>query len=398
MCDAHRDKANSLSESPDGTNSLASNDTSGDDTLDDFFIDRAIDLAWMAAGKTQRNPLVGALVVKDGRILGAGYHRKYGEDHAETIALERAGETARGSTLYVTLEPCAHVGNTPPCVDHVIESGVTRVVIPTLDPDDRVYGRGVRMLRERGISVDVGARADRALLLNMAYFKAKLGLGPAVTLKIAVTLDGKIASRPGKRDDITGSDARRMVHRLRAVHDGVLIGIETFVTDSPQLDCRLLDSVDPPVPIVIDGGLKFPDAHPWLDRRQAVILTAEEASKEREATLVRAGARVIRCRTRGASIDVAAAVAGLHEHGIPSVLVEGGGKVFSSFAEAGVWDGMFVFVSPALFGPEGVGLADRVVGRKNLGARFAGASLLSEDIVVSFINAKTRSAVLERLS
>jgi len=253
------------------------------------------------------------------------------------------------------------------------------------------------MLRERGIRVDVGARADRALLLNMAYLKAKLGLGPAVTLKIAVTLDGKIASRPGKRDDITGSHARMMVHRLRAVHDGVVIGIETFFTDSPQLDCRLLDSVDPPVPVVIDGGLKFPDAHPWLARRRAVILTAEEASKEREATLVRAGARVIRCRTKGSAIDIAAAVAELHGRGVSSVLVEGGGKVFSSFAEAGVWDGMFVFVSPALFGPDGVGLADRVVGREDLGARFAGASLFLEDVVVSFINAKTRGALLERL-
>jgi diaminohydroxyphosphoribosylaminopyrimidine deaminase/5-amino-6-(5-phosphoribosylamino)uracil reductase len=376
---------------------LSSNDVTGNYTVDDFFVDRAIDLAWMAAGKTQPNPLVGAVVAKDGRILGVGYHPEYGEDHAETIALERAGESARGSTLYVTLEPCAHHGNTPPCVDQVIESGVSRVVIPTLDPDDRVNGRGVRVLREHGIGVDIGTRADRALLLNMAYFKEKLGLGSAVALKIAVTLDGKIASRPGKRDDITGSDSRRMVHRLRAVHDGVLVGIETFVTDSPRLDCRLLDSVKPPVPIVLDAELKFPDAHPWLRERGAVILTTENAPEERGATLTRSGARVIRCRTKGSSVDIAAAVAELRGRGISSVLVEGGMRVFSSFAEAGVWDAMFVFVSPVLFGPEGVGLADRAVGRKDLGARFAGASIVSGDILVSFINEKTRSTLREHL-
>ncbi len=396
VCEAHRDKSRPLSDIDE--RALASVGTNGEYSVDDFFVDRAIDLAWMAAGKTQPNPLVGALVVKDGKILGEGYHAKYGEDHAETIALERAGESARGSTLYVTLEPCAHVGNTPPCVNQMISSGVSRVVIPTLDPDERVNGRGVRMLRERGIRVDVGTRAERALLLNLAYFKAKLGLGPTVTLKIALTLDGKIASRPGKRDEITGVEARRMVHRLRAVHDGVLIGIDTFTADSPRLDCRLLESVDPPVPIVIDGGLKFPDAHPWLDRRRAVIVTSERASHDREAALVRAGARVIRCTTKESAIDVAAAVAGLHERGVSSVLVEGGRKVFTSFAEAGVWDGMFLFISPALFGPEGVGLADRAVGRENLGARFAGASLFSGDVVVSFINERTRSAILDRLS
>ena len=398
MCDAHRDKTVPLSDIPESVDRVTSFGADGGCRIDEFFIDRAIDFAWMAAGKTQPNPLVGALVVKDGRILGEGYHQKYGEDHAESIALERAGESARGGTLYVTLEPCAHTGNTPPCVDEVISNGVGRVVIPTLDPDERVNGRGVRMLRERGIQVDIGVRSDRALLLNMAYFKSKLGLGPAVTLKIAMTLDGKIASRRGQRDDITGTEARRMAHRLRAVHEGVLIGIETFVTDSPQLDCRLLDSVDPPVPVVIDGSLKFPGRHPWLDRRQMVILTSKDAPEEREAALVRAGARVVRCGTSESAIDIAEAVAELEKRGVSSVLVEGGRKVFSSFVEAGVWDGMFLFVSPVLFGPDGVGLADRAVGKENLGARFAGASVVSGDVVVSLISEKTRSAILDRLS
>ncbi|MEJ2722023.1 MAG: bifunctional diaminohydroxyphosphoribosylaminopyrimidine deaminase/5-amino-6-(5-phosphoribosylamino)uracil reductase RibD [bacterium] len=144
-------------------------------TLDDYFLDRAIDLAWLGAGGTHPNPLVGAIVVKDGRIVGVGYHQKYGEAHAETIALDRAGKAARGATLYVTLEPCAHEGNTPPCADQVLKSGVRRVVIPTLDPDERVNGRGVRILRDGGVEVEVGRCVERAMLLNMVYFKRALG-------------------------------------------------------------------------------------------------------------------------------------------------------------------------------------------------------------------------------
>jgi diaminohydroxyphosphoribosylaminopyrimidine deaminase/5-amino-6-(5-phosphoribosylamino)uracil reductase len=367
-------------------------------SIDEHFVDRAIDLAWVAAGKTQPNPLVGAVVVKDGKVLGTGYHRRYGEDHAETIALESAGEEARGSTLYVTLEPCAHQGNTPPCVDQIIASGVARVVVPTLDPDQRVNGKGMRTLRENGIRADVGPGSERALLLNLPYFKSKLGLGPAVTLKMAVTLDGKIASRHGGRDDITGIESRRMVHRLRAIHEGVLIGIDTFTTDSPRLDCRLLDGVKPPVPVLIDSDLEFPAENPWLAERGVFILTASEPPRQKADALSKAGARVIPCETRGRRIDIAAAVEALHRAGMASVLVEGGARVFSSFAESGAWDGMFVFVSPGLFGPDGVGLADRAIDPAGLGAVFAGASRVGGDVMLSYIKETTKAALLSRLS
>jgi diaminohydroxyphosphoribosylaminopyrimidine deaminase/5-amino-6-(5-phosphoribosylamino)uracil reductase len=392
-----RDNAKTPRGSRDRADTQLRSGVGGEHTVDDYFLDRAIDLAWMGAGQTQPNPLVGAVVVKDGEILGEGYHPRYGEDHAETIALERAGGAVRDSTLYATLEPCAHQGNTPPCADQVIESGVSRVVVPTLDPDDRVNGRGVRMLRERGIRVEVGRRAERAMLMNMAYLKTKLEMGPAVTLKIAVTLDGKIASRPGKRDEITGQDARAMVHRLRAVHDAVLVGIETVLTDAPRLDCRFLDRVNPPVPVVLDSDLRLPTPHTWLAERRAIVVTSAEASKEKEDALLRSGARVIRCAKKGDSIDVAEAVAGLHEKGVSSLLVEGGGRVFSSFVDAGVWDGMFVFVSPTLFGPDAVGLADRALEREDVGAVFAGASFHSGDVLLSYINTKTRDALRGRL-
>lgn len=399
VCDTTRDNAKDSTESSSRprSGSDVTEETRFEDSVDDYFIDRAIDLAWMGAGKTQPNPLVGAVVVKDGRVLGSGYHPRYGEDHAETIALESAGAAARGSTLYVTLEPCTHHGNTPPCVDHVIRSGVSRVVMCTGDPDERVNGRGVRALRERGVRVDIGRRGERAMLLNMAYFKAKLGLGPAVALKIAVTLDGKIASAPGRRDEITGRESRVMAHRLRAVHDGVMVGIDTVLTDSPRLDCRLLDGVRNPVPIVMDSDLRFPASHPWLEGRSPVIVTTAEPPVEKERALARRGARIVRCRGEKGSIDIGHAVAALDEAGVSSLLVEGGGKVFSSFADAGAWDGMFVFVSAAIFGPEGVGAADRAIPRAPLGPVLAGVSRLDEDVLLGFISAKTRRMLRERL-
>jgi diaminohydroxyphosphoribosylaminopyrimidine deaminase/5-amino-6-(5-phosphoribosylamino)uracil reductase len=366
-------------------------------SVDRHFIGEAIDLAWLAAGKTQPNPLVGAVVVKGGEVLGAGYHARYGEEHAETIALARAGDAARGSTLYVTLEPCAHHGNTPPCVDQIIASGVSRVVVPTLDPDPRVNGGGIRALRENGIRADVGVGAERALLLNLPYFKSKLGLGPAVTLKIAVTLDGKIASTPGRRDDITEEKSQRMAHRLRAIHDAVLVGIETVVVDTPRLDCRLLDGIKPPSPVVIDPDLRFPANHPWLGGREVFVVTLPGAPEDRMRALAKKGARVIRCAASGRRFDIAAAVDELYRAGVKSVLVEGGARVFSSFAASGAWDAMFVFVSPILFGPGGVGLSDRALERAGLGAVFAGATHAEGDVLLGYVSEKSRAELLSRL-
>ncbi|UCG52514.1 MAG: bifunctional diaminohydroxyphosphoribosylaminopyrimidine deaminase/5-amino-6-(5-phosphoribosylamino)uracil reductase RibD [Candidatus Latescibacterota bacterium] len=367
-------------------------------TVDDYFVDRAIDLAWLGVGRTHPNPLVGALVVKDGRILGVGYHQRYGEEHAETIALDRAGEAAKGATLYVTLEPCTHQGNTPPCVDHVLQSGVSRVVISTLDPDHRVNGRGVQILRKHGVEVDLGRRAERALLLNMGCFKRVMGLGMTVTLKMAATLDGRIASRAGSRDDITGEEARRFVHRLRAAHDGILVGINTVLVDSPRLDCRLLDSVEPPPAVVLDTHLKFPLASSWLDgNRTVVLITGPDAGHQKAKDLEEAGAHVVRCRTEGDRVELGDAIRSLLDRGMNSLLVEGGGELFSSFVDAGEWDGLFMFFSPALFGPDGVGLSDRRVDRARVGAVHAGISMISGDMMMSFVNGKTRRLLLDRL-
>ena len=369
-----------------------------DFAVDGCFLDRALDLAWLGAGSTHPNPLVGAVVVKDGRVLGAGYHKRFGEAHAEVLALDRAGRGAEGSTLYVTLEPCSHHGNTPPCVEHIVKCGVKRVVIPILDPDERVNGSGVQYLRDNGIAVDVGVGQERALLLNMKYLKKKLDLGPSVTLKMAVTLDGRIASRPGARDDMTGVEARRMVHRLRAVHDAVAIGVNTFDIDSPKLDCRLVDDVESPVPVVFDSRLSFPVGHPWLSGRAPVIVAGRDAPVEKEKELTVSGGRVVRCSLDESGVDIAGAIASVFGLGLESVLVEGGAKVFASFVRAGLWDGLYMFVSPSFFGAGGVAVSSESFDKNHLNAELAGMAAVSGDVVLSFINKNTRRSMLERLA
>jgi diaminohydroxyphosphoribosylaminopyrimidine deaminase/5-amino-6-(5-phosphoribosylamino)uracil reductase len=365
-------------------------------SVDDFHLDRAIDLAWLGAGRTLSNPMVGAVVVKDGCVVGEGYHAAFGLDHAETVALDRAGDRADGATLYVNLEPCTHHGKTPPCVGQILESGVQRVVVSTLDPDPRMDGKGIEALRAQGIQVDVGGRAEHALLLNLPYFKRSLGQGCSVTVKMAVTWDGRIASGPGRRDTITGPEARRHTHRLRAANEGVLIGINTMLVDRPLLDCRLLEDVDGPAPVVMDTRLRFPLDCRWMAQgRRFVVLTARDANAAKARAIEEKGGVVLACRQGDDRVEVSSAIETIDRWGISSVLVEGGAGVLTSFLRAGMWDGLHLFVSAALFGPQGV---DLVAQRVDLGdAVLANARTFSQDVLVSYLNATTRAAMLARV-
>lgn len=359
---------------------------------DEAFIARAIDLAWLGAGRTRPNPLVGAVVAGGRDVVGEGFHAGYGLDHAEEVALEKAGERARGGTLYVTLEPCAHHGNTPPCVDRIIESGVRRVVVSTLDPDSRVDGRGISALREAGIDVAVGCCAERALLLNIGYFKQKLGLGRTVTLKMATSLDGCIASRPGTRSEITGQEARRFVHRLRAEHRAVLVGIDTLLVDRPRLDCRLLESVEDPVPVVLDSSHRFPDDYRWsTDERPFVV-----ASLSGGGPMGTAG-EVIECDASNGRIELGSVLARLEARGLDTVLVEGGAEVFTSFLERGEWDALHFFLSARVLGPGGVSLTTRTIDGFGSVAVSVATAGLSNDALVSFIHTGTRDTLLSRV-
>jgi diaminohydroxyphosphoribosylaminopyrimidine deaminase/5-amino-6-(5-phosphoribosylamino)uracil reductase len=366
--------------------------------IDAAFVDRAIDLAWTAAGRTHPNPLVGAVVVRGGQVCGEGCHPAYGMDHAETVALDRAGESARGATLYVTLEPCTHQGKTPPCIHRIIESGVERVVVSTLDPDPRMNGAGIAALREHGITVDVGCGADRAFLLNLRYFKKILGLPPAVTLKMAMTLDGRIASTAGKRDAVSGPRAQRHVHRLRANHDGVLVGINTLIVDRPRLDCRLLKDVASPVPIIVDSSLRVAElGSGWFAGRPFIAVADENVDAAKVGDVERLGGRVIRCPSRAGRIDLRAAIERLDRAGIRGVLVEGGSRVFSSALESDAWDAMQILVAPSLFGPEGVPVADRSLPADSVRGVVVETTVLGRDVLVSYLRERALADLRERL-
>lgn len=364
--------------------------------IDAFFLDRAIDLAWLGAGKTLANPMVGSVVVKDGRVVGEGHHEAYGLDHAETVALKHAGDDAVGATLYATLEPCTHHGKTPPCVDHIMRSGVRRVVVCTLDPDPRMNGKGIEELRRRGIEVEVGNRAERALTLNLDYFKTALGEGCAVTLKMATTWDGRIASRPGTRDKISGSEAREHVQRLRAANHGVLVGIDTLLVDEPRLDCRLLSGVEPPIPIVLDSNLRFPMDYRWTrENRRFLVVTREGVPSDDVRRIERDGGTVLRGEDKDGCVSIGSAVDEVFRHGVSSILVEGGAKILTAFLGEGRWDVLHLFVSPAAFGPEGVGMIDHCI--ETGAAALAGVSRFSQDILASYLNIKTRDRLLGQI-
>ena len=325
--------------------------------VDEAFMTCALELAWQAAGKTNPNPLVGAVIVKDGVVVGEGFHHRCGEAHAEVEALRQAGDSARGATVYVTLEPCAHHGRTPPCAGQLVAAGIRRVVMPTIDPDPKVRGRGVEMLRSAGIQADTGCADAAAIATNIAYFKQRLGLGTTVVLKMALTIDGKIASAPGRRDQVSGEASHHYVHRLRANSDGIAVGVNTVQTDTPRLDCRLVDCGAAPVPVVLDGNLDLPADNRWVREGRPFVVVGDEtvSGGARADALREGGGRVLSLASDGEGrVDVAEAIQLLSDAGFERILVEGGGQLFTSFLRAGIWDAMFLFHSPRTFGPGGV--------------------------------------------
>lgn len=332
-----------------------------DRSVDDRHMRRALELASRGWGRTSPNPLVGAVVVREGRVVGEGFHAEFGDEHAEAAALRAAGEAARGATLYVTLEPCDHEGKTPPCTRAIVEAGVARVVYACADPDPH-SGRGARRLREAGVEVrEGGVEETEARRLNAAYFwrHAQPGRPPFFALKLALSLDGRLAARPGTGTPVTGREAWTRVHRLRAGFDAILVGRGTAVVDDPALTARG-EPVPrrPPARIVLDSDL-------WLPLESALVRTIEEAplwvatsadaDAVRRARLESRGVRVLEtARAAGGGLDLRGLARRLGEEGVGSVLVEGGGEVASSFLRSGLLQRLYLFYAPVLFGPEGV--------------------------------------------
>lgn len=321
---------------------------------DERFMRRALALAERARGLTSPNPLVGAVVVRDGEVVGEGFHEAAGRPHAEIVALEVAGERARGATLYVTLEPCVHHGRTPPCLPRVLSSGVARVVVAAADPNPLVGGRGIEGLRGAGVAVTVGVLADEAARQNRAFFTAMREGRPLVTLKAAATLDGRIADVEGESRWITGAAARREAHRLRSEHDAVLVGVGTVLRDDPALTVRL-DRPWPrePYRVVLDTLARTPPSARLITAAtaaRAMIAVGPDAPPERVRALEAAGATVLRVPGRRDRVDPAAVLAALHAREVRAVLVEGGGEVHAAFLDLGLVDRVAIFLAPRLLG------------------------------------------------
>jgi diaminohydroxyphosphoribosylaminopyrimidine deaminase/5-amino-6-(5-phosphoribosylamino)uracil reductase len=321
---------------------------------------RALQLAERGRGSTSPNPIVGAVVVRGGRIVGSGWHRCAGADHAEIVALRAAGAQARGATLYTSLEPCAHHGRTPPCVDAIIRAGVRRCVVAVQDPHHIVAGRGLRRLREAGIEVEVGLLAEEARQALGGYILAHTRGRPRVTWKLAVTLDGKVADRSRRSRWITGPDARRLVHRLRAEADAVVIGAGTARADDPRLTSRLTDGqgrARQPLRVVCDTRLRLPLGlrlfGPSL-ARGTVVACGPAAPATRTRALEERGVRVWRLPLAAARVSPRALAKRLVRAGCFEVLLESGPTLGTAWLKAGLVDRIALFTAPRVLGAEGL--------------------------------------------
>jgi len=314
------------------------------------FMRRALELARRGEGYTRPNPLVGAVVVKGGKIVAEGYHARYGGPHAEAVALERAGKAAEGADLYVNLEPCAHWGKTPPCVDRIIAAGVKRVIIATRDPNPLVNGKGVERLRAAGIQVIEGVLEAEARELNEIFFHWIRTKRPFVSLKLAMSLDGKIATKTGDSRWITGPEARRRVHELRRRHAAVLVGVNTVIADDPELTVREVPGPQP-LRIVLDSRGRIPPTAKVLEGvAPTLVATTAAMPPEVEEELRRQGAEVVRLPARDGRVDVGELLRWLGERGTDSILVEGGGEVAWSLISRGLVGKFYLFYGPLIIG------------------------------------------------
>ncbi len=330
--------------------------TKSAERLDDArWMRRAATLARRALGRTSPNPAVGAVVVRRGRVVGEGWTRPAGGPHAEVVALRRAGARARGATLYVTLEPCAHQGRTPPCTDAAIAAGVARVVVAVGDPNPLVRGRGIRVLRRAGIDVTTGVLAGEAGAVSAWFRHFIVARRPFVFLKLAASLDGRIATGAGQSRWITGPEARRWVHELRNRVDAVMVGSGTVLADDPALTCRVRGGRDP-LRVVVDGRLRTSPRARMLRQRSpaaTVVATTAASPVRRRQTLVRAGAEVLVVPGRGRHVDLEKLLHELGARGVVSVLVEGGGDLAAALLRARLVDRLAVLHAPIVLGGDG---------------------------------------------
>jgi diaminohydroxyphosphoribosylaminopyrimidine deaminase/5-amino-6-(5-phosphoribosylamino)uracil reductase len=325
------------------------------ESTDEFYLARCIQLARKGAGYVSPNPMVGCVIVKGDKIVGEGYHEKFGESHAEVNAIKNAVENVEGATLYVNIEPCVHYGKTPPCVDLIIESGIKRVVVGMLDPNPAVNGRGVQKLRDAGIDVKTGVLENESRKLNEVFVKFVTSGIPFVALKIAQTIDGKIADIEGNSRWITSERSLKFVHQLRSEYDAVLIGSRTARLDNPNLTVRLVEGRNP-FRIVLDSSLSLPfELNLFSDRfrDRTIVFTSKQAYKnkpERVEKFNSIGIEVIPIASRRRKLNLKNVLKNLAGRNIASVLVEGGGILFTELIREKLADKLFIFIAPKILG------------------------------------------------
>ena len=327
---------------------------------DVYFMQQALRLAARGQGKVRPNPMVGAVIVTNGTVVGSGYHKRAGGPHAEIVALRQARTRARGATLYTTLEPCCHTNKrTPPCLPAILESGVRRVVVAMRDPNPKVVGRGIRQLRRAGLTVDVGCRGKEAAALNEVYLHWIKTGRPFVVLKAGMTLDGKIATATGESQWITGPKARTHVHHLRSRVDAIAVGAETVLKDDPQLTVRVSvgkrssSSVRQPLRLVFDSRLRIPfraRVLQGIEWAPTIIATTKLANSRKVERLRKMGVQVLVLPRTGTRVSLGACLQVLGNMEVTSMLVEGGAELNDSFLRAGLANRVCLYVAPALLG------------------------------------------------
>ncbi len=321
-----------------------------------FYMKRVLELAKAGWGRTNPNPLVGAVIVQNGRIISEGYHEALGKAHAEVAAIQKARQDVKGSTLYVNMEPCFHYGRTPPCAKAIIEAGFAKVIVAMVDPNPKVSGQGIEMMRNAGIEVAVGILQTEAERLNEIFCKYITRKSPFVILKAAVTLDGKIASRCGDSKWISGESSRRYVHRIRQRVAGIMVGIHTVLRDDPLLTARC-EGEEPqnPVRIIVDSRGRIPEDSKVISMSavsgsKTILATTSQITPAKERVLRAKGVSIIKADGDDGRVDLGRLMKELAEMEIDSVLLEGGGTLNASALEVGIVDKVMFFVAPKIMG------------------------------------------------
>ncbi|MFH1458338.1 MAG: bifunctional diaminohydroxyphosphoribosylaminopyrimidine deaminase/5-amino-6-(5-phosphoribosylamino)uracil reductase RibD [Candidatus Omnitrophota bacterium] len=354
----------------------------------EYYMNIAMKLALKAKGRTSPNPMVGAVVVKNGKIIGKGFHQKCGMSHAEAVALDKAGELSKDATLYVTLEPCTHFGRTPPCVDRIIKSGLKEVIVGMVDPNPLNNGKGIHIIKQHKIKVHAGVLEDKLRKLNEAFIKYILKRMPFVTVKVAESIDGKIATSRGDSKWITSDKSRSVAHRLRQDYDAIMVGVNTVLRDNPKLDAWF--SSKQPIKIIVDSRLSTPqNANIFATKKQVIIVTlsSRPGQETENRKMLSEKARILEVKEKEGQVNLKDMMKKLAQLEIMSVLVEGGGTLIGSLFDEGLVDKALFFISPKIIGGKeaissvmgkGVERIDKIIKLKDVRWRRSGEDFLIE--------------------